>query len=256
MVAIPSCGCCSRRSGLWQLFLATLTNFQEISQNTSSQIRKNYCLSTPDAVDCLLNHCPRTFRRAVRDSGDRFLYRGETQQDKCPQVLCPAPDLLDLSTYGDEQAVEFFTCLEQELTAKSIQRLHRSDRVLLPVPSMSHIGTADKRVAAQWGTPVSVWPLADTNELFGYLWPRDNDLIFPGNLCPSRNRIVGKNARDTGSILIVNDGLDDALRSGKEVMLTSLTGKLEAQTASCFLVFPSTFEDDLRYQLKRINYGL
>jgi hypothetical protein len=206
-----------RRSCLNHLFLFT-----------DSRWRSHECQSIEDAVDQILKRCPREFRRAVRDSG-HFLFRGE--DISCPTIMCPEPDLLSLSTYGDEQAVEFFTSLENKSSQANLNLR----------PSRSHIGTANKAIAAEWGSPVSVWPLGSS---FEYMWPRQRDLIYV-----SGEQWNNNNNNNNNEKFVSNHGLQVALEHNKEVMFTTAP-------ATCFLALPEKVEDQLRFQLEQRNYGL
>ena len=170
------------------------------------------------AVDLIRQYCPTEFREAVRQSGGHFLYRGEAIGES-PTILAPEPDLLISSTYDDSKALEYFQCLEKQLANVDAR------------PSKGHIGTADRADAEPWGTPVSVWPLGNR---ISYVWPKDRKLIYPGGDCPKDNALV------------VNKGLSNALREGKEVLFASMPLSLCSKPASSFLAISAEYDDDLR----------
>lgn len=167
-------------------------------------------LSFQEAINFLINHCPTEYLHAVVKTGGRFLYRGEALYDDKISILAPAPDLFDLDTYSDPQAVAFFECLESRLERTNIR------------PSQAHIATATRSDAESWGSPVSVWPLGVH---FAYLWPKNQTLFYPGS------------CRQT---LVLNDDLSTALREGKEVMFTS---NYHSQIA--YLAFPGKYDKEL-----------
>jgi hypothetical protein len=137
-------------------------------------------------------------------------------------VLNPAPDLLLPSTYkNDPKALEYFTCLEKDLVQGEVQAR----------PSTGHIGTANKADAEPWGSPVSVWPLGDT---ISYVWPKSRNLLYPGT-CPDRD-------------LVSDEGLEDALSLGKEVLFATFSNSessIGIQRNSSFLVVPSSYDERL-----------
>lgn len=136
-----------------------------------------------------------------------FLYRGEEEQ---AGILAPAPDLLLPETYGSEEAARFFQCLDDRLEARK-----------------GHIGTATRGDAAAWGTPVTVWPLGDE---FHYVWPKRQQLFYPSKVSC------------TDLELVVDANLEEALRSGKEVLFSSSFGLLRQ---SAFLVVPPGQEESI-----------
>jgi hypothetical protein len=191
------------------------------------------CLSLPFAVDFVCRYSPIEFRKSVRDSG-HFLYRGETVD--CPTILLPKPDLLLPSTYGydDPNALKYFECLESELSNTNTQAR----------PSTGHIGTGTQADASLWGSPVSVWPLGNR---LSYVWPKKRRLIYPGGICP----------RDQD--LVIDNGLSTALAQSKEILFASwFDGENEnlPPTRSGYVVFPLSYDKDVRDLLSRNNYGL
>jgi hypothetical protein len=196
-------------------------------------------LSFPDAVDVVCRYTPLDFRKSVKDSG-RFLYRGETING--PTMLHPKPDLLLPGTpgYDDREALNYFKCLEHELSNTRAR------------PSTGHIGTATEADASLWGSPVSVWPLGNC---LSYVWPKERSLIYPGGICP----------RDHQD-LVIDNGLSTALEQGKEILFASwFEGENEtlappttftAPFQSSYVAFPLSYDTDLRDLLSRYTYGL
>lgn len=199
---------------------------------------RSHPLSISDTARLIITQCPASFRRAVRDSGGAFLYRGgssSTFSDKdSVDLQSPIPDLLQWETYQSQQAVDFFMCLEDALPESVVR------------PSVGHIGTSNIRVAKQWGTPaVSVWPLC--HEL-SYLWPINEELIYLPNDCQL-------------SRFCINQELEVALIKGKEVLFASQTSIDEEEgsydvTPCSFLSCPSQYDKELKRLLSQNNYGL
>ena len=154
-----------------------------------------------------------------------FLYRGRDTEDahigrdneNGIYIMKPKPDLLSKDTYGDEEAVVYFECLESSLIAKkSVTR-----------PSTGHIATADVLEASLWGTAVSVWPLTRP---INFLWIGNRKLFWP---IPDK-AISNCNVDDVH----INEGLDISLREKHEVMFTG-----------SFLEVPAKYDKDLREKL-------
>ena len=163
-----------------------------------------------DARAMIENECPVEFREAVCRTG-RLLYRGE-DQIRQPTILAPPPDLLELQTYGDTKAVEYFRCLENRLTSEA-------------KPSMGHIATARWMDAAVWASSVvSIWPL--NRDGFSYVWPRSTDLFFPPGECLDD--------------YVENEGLEEVLRQGKEI-LWATNGRGDRPPSS-FLAVPQKYD--------------
>mmetsp|Transcript_20506 Transcript_20506/g.42966 ORF Transcript_20506/g.42966 Transcript_20506/m.42966 type:complete len:207 (-) Transcript_20506:48-668(-) len=184
----------SRRSVLSAPFLTPIFH-QEHKVGSS-------CLTFDQGIAILRQACPLNFVKGVQESG-RFLYRGDSIS--CPTVMNPEPDLFFPGTYGSQEAVEFFSCLEQRLPPSSRVR-----------PSNGHIGTATKEDARAWGDAVSIWPL---DPRFEYVWPKTGSLFFPGNCSDD---------------FVVGQGLTEALVSGKEIMISGH-----------FIAFPDRFDGEL-----------
>lgn len=131
----------------------------------------------------------------------------------------PQPDLLDEQTYGPAGAAFF----------AEMQLAH------LPVrPASAHIATGDPAVAAEWGRPVSVWPLGE----FEYAFWEAGSLIYD-------NDASWEDAVRQRGPMVVGRGLRGAMEAGKEVMfctgafveiggllLPSVLGELERATYS------------------------
>lgn len=195
--------------------------------------------SVSDSLQIIWKYCPTEFRQAVRESGGRFLYRGESPDMTCPTILNPKPDLLLPTTYNDPQALSYFEWLERETaTPARSASTSRSRRIVRP--STAHIGTANEENARVWGAPVSVWPLGDS---FAYLWPRNRDCLYPGGSTSSTDDLV------------IQKDLDLALRTGKEVLFSTSAADLRLH-GPAFLACPKAMESDLRRQLRESNYGL
>jgi hypothetical protein len=157
-----------------------------------------------EATRLIENRCPPAFLSAVKQSG-RFFYRGESITESC--ILQPPPDLLDPSTYGSEEALAFFQCLENRFQNSPIR------------PSIGHIGTAKRDDATAWGDPCSIWPLESD---LHYMWPRASRLFYPGSSCKDE--------------FVVDLDLASAFTLDKEIMFLS----------SSFLVIPEKYEKQLR----------
>jgi hypothetical protein len=216
-------------------------------------------LSLSDGVQVLWKYCPDEFMRAVQDS-QRFLYRGEASDISAPVILNPKPDLLVPGTYDDPGALQYFEWMERELSglsrrttdpdssaSESSKVLGKLNRCAVKTvsevvrPSRGHVATSDERIAANWGTPLSVWPLGGS---FSYVWPRNRPLLFPGG---------GETLDD----LVVNKDLDIALSAGREVLFsTSSAGSDLDLHGPAYMAFPKSVEPELREQLRSIRYGL
>lgn len=131
-----------------------------------------------------------------------LLWRG-ADSGKDFTVRSSPSDLLMEETYGAAGA-SFFRDLDHFLLGHEQEDTVR--------PSRAHIGTGDPHIAANWGTPVSIWPAGQLR--FAY-W-RDSSLIYEDGetLEASRNR---------GGQLVFDKGLRHALIDGKEVMFEAQT---------------------------------
>lgn len=78
----------------------------------------------------------------------------------------------------------------------------------LPVsPDRAHIAAGDRAIAAEWGPPVSVWPVGQ----FSYAYWRNGLLIYDDDL--SWEDAI----RERGP-MVFDQGLRQAVAQGKEVM--------------------------------------
>lgn len=190
-----------------------------------------------DVAHFLCTNTPECFRDAVRNSGGRFLYRGdspasyESTSSLVARVYSPEPDLLLPGTYPADDALIYFQCLELQLKEAKAK------------PSTGHMGTSILTDAALWGdTVVSVWPVGNS---ISYVWPRDTNTFYPASQCPVDS-------------LIIDSGLVDALQKGREVLFSSWdeSAKPLAGPTSSFLAVPSRYDQKLRTLLKSLRYGL
>lgn len=159
----------------------------------------------------------------------RFLYRGFSSSSdsaplKQPLVITEPCDLLSPDTYGSNDAATFFQKLDEEiLTDKEPVR-----------PRNGHLGVTTPSLAAEWGTPVSVWPLGETVH---FAWFRSGGAFYPRQDSVSRSDIIvdGINCGEVS--------LEDALRREEtEIMFSGETP---------FLAVPLVLEDQLREGLKK-----
>ena len=175
-------------------------------------------LTLRDATELIRMRCDPMFLAAVRASGGRFLYRGEDLAAASAAVLSPPPDLLQLDTYGEREALVYFESLERGLRAAS--------RVAAR-PSSGHIAVARASAAAQWGPAVSVWPLGAP---LHYVWPSARDDFWPASDAQVRAGV---------SVCSVDAGLAEALRLGREVLFASEQG-------ADFVAVAATADDEVR----------
>jgi hypothetical protein len=243
---------------LWLEPTVTMENGNTFVNNNISS-SSSISSSTDAVADLAMFLChstPSNFRRAIQQSGGRFLYRGaeagcDGDADSSNYVsstigtICnPQPDLLLPGTYDDPDALVYFQCLEERLTRTTTARRtttkllinddadndddynknNGSDRVDVALPSTGHIGTSDSNIAKQWGdTVVSVWPLG--NEL-NYVWPADRQVFYPtttafnsdGRICSS---ITNSHSKDR---LVIDTRLDEALRRQNREVLFACRG--------------------------------
>lgn len=189
-------------------------------------------LSLLEATDLICEATPTRFRQAVRDSGNRFLYRGEDVTTI--SVLHPEPDLLVEGTYGKKSdALSYFQKLETIL----IQRPAR--------PSQGHIGTPRPQDAAAWGNVVSIWPLGTHID---FVWPSLASTFYPG--CQNNELVIG-------------DRLPEALQQGSEVLFATyfVDGDpcphgVSLEWMSAYLAVPKHFDHVLMELVLQRNYGL
>ncbi|EKX51824.1 hypothetical protein GUITHDRAFT_150822 [Guillardia theta CCMP2712] len=155
-------------------------------------------------IQSIAKEC-RPMIEAVRRSGGHLLYRGYDEAT-CKRVKEEA-DLLDPATYGEDGA-RFFLAMEQWL--KERPSFTRSVR-----PSCGHIGSADHKVAARWGIAHSCWPAGS----FSYGWLRGSDIFYPPSVDVGEENAGHRDFFERN--MVVDEGLDFALRHGKEIMFAS-----------------------------------
>jgi hypothetical protein len=142
-----------------QDLVATPSLPMDISVSVAATTKPLPTISNAVVVDCICDWTPKSFRDAVRQSGGKFLYRGEEDltttaatataaaekshfdpamemllllssssslrpnsaplQDVSNFILNPEPDLLLPDTYGDPKALAYFECLEARLSSSS-----------------------------------------------------------------------------------------------------------------------------------------
>lgn len=198
-------------------------------------------ITLSETVQWIVGNCPETFRMAVRDAGDSFLYRGEPRVPRYGVTLLhPDPDLLQPDTYaGTPDALTFFQCLEQQVDAQGPGLVR---------PSVGHIGTTAADRAAPWGPPVSIWPLCQE---LSFLWP-DGDANQPRLFFPNPHNDCRLER------FVANVGLEKALAGeNTEIMVARRDATVAAGVSPCCFLACSV-EHDL--QLKRLlvacDYGL
>lgn len=158
------------------------------------------CPPPQQVAQLLLNHC-QPFISLVKPITVRSLLWRGTQSNNSLSKQSPRPDLLDERTYGPAGAV-FFAQLEQQL--------YDTDAVYV-APSRAHIAVGDRSVAAQWGSPVTIWPVGH----FQYSYWSQTSLIY----------VDGESVEDAkrrGGQLVTDFKLREAVCAGKEVMFDSV----------------------------------
>jgi hypothetical protein len=200
-------------------------DFQASLPNTAKQPTA-VALTIDDAVALVKERCDPTFLAAVRAAGGKFLYRGEDLIGSA-SLFAPSPDLLQFDTYDSNEALRYFTELEQLLTAAhSVAR-----------PSSGHLAVARRDAAAQWGVAVSVWPLGRP---LHYVWPKSRPDFWP--------RADPSNSHCSTDAYNIDRGLEDALRLGREVLFAS-------QRGAEFVIIAADAEDEVRDQLFGLGRG-
>ena len=209
-----------------------------------------------EIAEFIVSNTPKEYRVAVRNSGGKFLYRGDDYDtidtDATSKVHRrnrridgridnPNPDLLEIETYGnDTAAVRYFQRLEQRLLLLNIN--NTITNMFVAKPSNGHIATSDPNEANKWGNVVSVWPLlGSTNSsvtsstsdeqgggtsLFSYVWLKNRSTFYPNNNNNNNNDNNGNGNDDNDhDVLVINERLDDALKmkSGREVLFVTTT---------------------------------
>ena len=221
--------------------------------------------SIAEVADIIASRAPKEFLAAVRETGGRFLYRGDEPSacdpdrnilipytnDLVVRTCDPLPDLLLVETYGSEAARSRFEALEDFLSTSSTIPIAVKQGGLAK-PSNGHLATSDPKEAARWGSVVSVWPLlpegADAG--FSYVWPRDRRVFYD-------EADSAAAPRDSRRVLAINEHLPKALTApgGREVLFATVGGTT-ATTTTAFLAVPIELDDRLRTALETIGYGL
>lgn len=190
-------------------------------------------LSIDEAISIIHQHTPPEFIKAVSQS-QRLLYRGEEDFGPTCLIMAPTPDLLFFDTYSNDQALAYFTQLEQCLTEIEKKTQSSKEAKFIVRPSNGHIGTPSSFEAAKWGTAVSIWPLGSH---FSYSYPRDRSLFF-NETSPVDDSTIRACQLD----IEYNRRLDKGLTMGKEVMFSSLSSSFPD---SSFLAIPSMYDGKL-----------
>jgi hypothetical protein len=184
---------------------------------------------TREITKYIVNNANQKFLRSVADANYNFLYRGlspnaskqlATTKYSSALIITNEPfDLLDIDTYGSEEAVAYFQSLEVQMYTNKV-----SIR-----PSNSHIGTTCPKEAAKWGTAVSIWPLGEHGVEFA--WLEEGGLFWP--VSSSHARAI---VHSDGS-----SGLSRALQGNEwEIMFR----------ANTFLAVPAALDKELRQLLR------
>ena len=145
------------------------------SASAEEELYENIISPTREIAKYIVSNANQKFLRSVVDANYNFLYRGlspnaskQLATDNSALVITNEPfDLLDIETYGSEEAVAYFQSLEVQMYANKL-----SIR-----PSNSHIGTTCPNEAAKWGTAVSIWPLGERGVEFA--WLEKGGLFWP-----------------------------------------------------------------------------
>lgn len=195
--------------------------------------------SVDAALDLIDASCDRRFLHAVVASDYNFLYRGLPSggiDARSPTLRDEPCDLLDLATYGSDEAAAYFRDLDGAMKA-------RGSPVL---PSNGHLGVTCPKAAAEWGgVAASIWPLGGGEsdddgvhfawfESGGEFWPRPAARATGG---ASADGII-VDGIDCGRL-----SLDDALVGDRwEVLFRADRG---------FLAVPAAFDAKLREGLRQ-----
>ena len=183
--------------------LLSLPSFQLSPQHQQYQPLENTAattttVTTKELARFIATNTPKEFLWAVKQSGGKFLYRGDEPNSNAATLLfwiqnpkkhdksnddddphffvvrtCnPAPDLLLPETYGyDPLALRYFEELEAFLSSSSssfsatpnanvdVAATPHSSTKIIAKPSNGHIATSDALEAGKWGKIVSTWPL-------------------------------------------------------------------------------------------------
>ena len=202
------CGLLMRRRALCVALGTTLSVHTSPSSARASRLTFN------DACELIAKRTPSDFLVAVH-SARRLLYRGEDMGGELAVQLCPAMDLLDEKTYASEDACSYFERLDEGLS-----RVGSFAR-----PARGHIGVSRRDAASTWGAPCSVWPIG--SELH-YVWPQRQSDFWPAT----------KVSLDE---LRVDEGLDEALVQGHEVMFAAATE--DGSKCPCFIAVSAALDE-------------
>lgn len=189
----------------------------------------HYMNTTKEIAQYIKKNTNQNFLRSVMESDYNFLYRGLSPnankqlvtENKRALVITDEPfDLLDVETYGSDEAATYFQSLEVQMNANRLSIM----------PSNSHIGSTCPIEAAKWGTAVSIWPLGEQGVQFA--WLEKGGLFWP--VTSSRSRAI---SHSDGS------GLSEALRGDAwEIMFRADNG---------FLAVPAALDDELKQILRQ-----
>jgi hypothetical protein len=189
--------------------------------------------SLEEALDMIATSCDKRFLHAVVASDYKLLYRGVDADDSRRMITIRREpyDLLDPTTYGSKEAVQYFTRLEQE---------QLKDRPLQP--SNSHLATTSVTTAKAWGgAAVSIWPLQeDNNDSVHFAWKERGGLFWPSS-------DTAGTQQELYSAIIV-DGVDCGKQSLDDVLQQDNSEVMFR--ANRFLAVPSSMDDQLIAKLK------
>ena len=249
------------------------TNPNDTTKSADSQ---EISLSSEIIARLIAPYTPREVLEAIRDSGGKFLYRGEEPNDGVScyfekeinigktspshlvRVCDPTPDLLLSETYGnDPLALDYFQQLEDFLVSTSVTSA-TTDAIFMAKPSNGHIATSDSSEAGKWSV-VSVWPLLPVGNgkedakpktaRFSYVWCRNQPIFYaPATL---QKPDVKNHKQFDFQSLVKNQMLREALEetNGREVLFSF-------STTAAFAAIPIELDQLLRNELEIIGYGL
>lgn len=190
---------CSRRIALTTILS---TSLYVLSSSNAAQL-PSFELDEDSVAYILRQNCSPFIQALCPLQPNILMWRGaESHSSPVFQRLSPPSDLLLEQTYGKE-GVSFFEYLEQYINEIQPSSL----RVL---PSKAHIATGSRSVAAQWGTPTTIWPVGS----FKYTYWQSSALIYK----------QGETVSDTfsrGGRLVNGVHLREALQNDKEIMFAA-----------------------------------
>jgi hypothetical protein len=163
------------------------------TSNTNTTTTTMTTTTTKELARFIATNTPKELLWAVKQSGGRFLYRGEEPNNAAAlliripnkkthgndndnydddplfvvRICNPAPDLLLPETYGNDPfALRYFEELEAFLSlsfsapnSATAIATPKTIAIAIAKPSNGHIATSDALEAGKWGKIVSVWPL-------------------------------------------------------------------------------------------------